>query len=119
MPDASLLGSMVDNFSGMVFNCKKLSNWLNSHGRRLISVSFCPPHHMHRSRKFKKNIKLGIHDDATNRDKLASILRYNSTKYSDAFISLKEYVERIRDCQKNLYYITGDGMIEVENFLIV
>jgi molecular chaperone HtpG len=50
--------------------------------------------------QFSKNLKLGIHEDSNNRQKMAEFLRYHTSKSGEEMISLKEYVARMKEGPK-------------------
>jgi molecular chaperone HtpG len=59
--------------------------------------------------QFSKNLKLGIHEDSSNRQKLSEFLRYHTNKTGEELISLKEYVARMKEGQKDIYIITAES----------
>ena len=65
--------------------------------------------------QFGKNLKLGIHEDTTHRTKIAELLRYHSSKSGEEMVSFKEYIARMKEGQKFIYYITGESRQQVTN----
>lgn len=65
--------------------------------------------------EFGKVLKEGIHLDLANREKLQDLVLFESSKTETGKLtSLKEYVERMPETQKEIYYITGEGRAVLE-----
>merc|ERR1712130_889154 len=65
--------------------------------------------------QFGKCLKLGVHEDSTNRTKVAELMRYQTSKSGDEQISLKEYIDRMKEGQQDIYYITGESIAAVSS----
>lgn len=65
--------------------------------------------------EFGHILKAGVSADFENREKLASLLRYKTTKSDGKWISLAEYVGRMKPDQKEIYFITGDSLTMLLN----
>merc|ERR1712193_402579 len=65
--------------------------------------------------QFSKNLKLGVHEDSTNRTKVAELMRYHTSKSGDEQISFKEYVDRMKEGQNDIFYITGESVAAVSS----
>merc|ERR1719387_1794280 len=64
--------------------------------------------------QFGKCLKLSVHEDSTNRTKVAELMRYHTSKSGDEQISLKEYVDRMKEGQNDIFYITGESIAAVQ-----
>ncbi|MEX2479648.1 MAG: molecular chaperone HtpG [Gammaproteobacteria bacterium] len=66
---------------------------------------------------FGRVLKEGIIEDADNRERIAKLLRFNSTQVDDATatVSLSDYVGRMREAQNDIYYITGETLATARN----
>jgi len=69
--------------------------------------------------QFSKNLKLGIHEDSQNRKKVSDLLRFHTSASGDEQCSLKDYVSRMKENQKSIYYITGESRDTVSNSAFV
>ncbi|CDW75268.1 heat shock protein 90 [Stylonychia lemnae] len=65
--------------------------------------------------QFSKNLKLGIHEDSTNRQKISELLRFHTSKSNEDQMSFKEYVQRMKEGQKDIFYITGESRAAVSS----
>ncbi|XP_065223336.1 endoplasmin homolog [Planococcus citri] len=65
-------------------------------------------------KEYSTNIKLGMFEDPSNRSRLAKLLRFQSSSTSEGYVSLADYVSRMKPKQEHIYYIAGATRAEVE-----
>ena len=64
--------------------------------------------------QYGRLIKEGVYQDFEHKEALTELLRFKSTK-EDGLVSLREYVDKMREDQKSIYYITGQNQISLRN----
>ena len=64
--------------------------------------------------QYGRLLKEGAYQDFENRDTLLELLKFKSSK-TDDFTSLEEYVDRMKEDQKSIYYITGENEASLRN----
>ncbi len=65
--------------------------------------------------EFGRVIKEGVHSDLANREKLQDLLLFETTKTDPGtLVSLKEYIERMPENQKEIYYLSGPSRQALE-----
>ncbi len=65
--------------------------------------------------EFGSVLKVGVHTDIENKNKIADLLRYKTTKSDGKWKSLQQYVEDMQPEQKEIFYITGETMSALIN----
>jgi len=65
--------------------------------------------------EFGAVLKVGVHTDIENKNKIADLLRYKTTKSDGKWKSLEQYVKDMAPDQKEIYYITGENLSSLIN----
>jgi molecular chaperone HtpG len=65
--------------------------------------------------EFGRAVKEGLLDDTENRETILEIASFDSTHSADQQTRLSEYVERMKDGQEHIYYLTGESRQAVEH----
>jgi len=65
--------------------------------------------------EFGQALKAGIPTDFENKERLAALLRYKTTKSEGKYVTLDEYIANMKDGQKEIYYLTGENLTSLLN----
>jgi molecular chaperone HtpG len=63
---------------------------------------------------FSRNIKLAIHEDKMNKDKLLDLLRFTTSRSEDKQIKLETYIENMKENQSGIYFINSDSLVSAQ-----
>ncbi|MCU1680874.1 MAG: heat shock protein 90 [Amycolatopsis sp.] len=66
-------------------------------------------------KEFGRAVKEGLLDDVENRVAILDISSFSSTNDAEAPTTLREYIERMKDGQQDVYYMTGESRSIIEN----
>ncbi len=65
--------------------------------------------------EFGQALKAGIPTDYENKERIASLLRYKTSKSDGKYVTFDEYIENMQKDQKQIYYITGENLASLMN----
>ncbi|KAI1733124.1 hsp90 protein [Ditylenchus destructor] len=64
--------------------------------------------------EYSTNLKLGVMEDPSNRNRLAKLLRFHSSNDAEKQTTLSSYVERMKEKQESIFYVAGTSRKELE-----
>jgi len=65
-------------------------------------------------KKFQPSVKMGIMEDESNRKRIAKLVRVQTSKSDGKFVSFEDYVSHMKEWQKDIYFIAGTDIKELQ-----
>ena len=65
--------------------------------------------------EFGNCLKEGVIEDEKNKETIASLLRFSSTESDEQTVTLAQYIERMKEGQEDIYYITAENLASAKN----
>ncbi len=66
-------------------------------------------------KEFGNCLKEGVIEDEKNKEAIAALLRFSSTESDEQTVTLAQYIERMKEGQDTVYYITADNLASAKN----
>ena len=64
--------------------------------------------------QFSRNLKLGVYEEEKHREKLAQFLMFYTTTSPNSYVRLEDYISRMKEGQKKIYFLAGENKESVE-----